>query len=86
MIVKAKVGSQGIQPWVSLQTDRVGDRCRYDISAAESRINIILSTQRRLDIGLGLARISSTPGISYGVTDLRSVGRSAGCRREGPIS
>ena len=84
MIVKAKVGSQGIQPWVSLQTDRVGDRSRYDISAAESRI--ILSTQRRLDIGLGLARISSTPGISYGVTDLRSVGRSAGCRREGPIS
>ena len=84
MIVKAKVGSQGIQPWVSLQTDRVGDRSRYDISAAESRI--ILSTQRRLDIGLGLARISSTPGISYGATDLRSVGRSAGCRREGPIS
>jgi hypothetical protein len=44
------------------------------------------STRRRSDIGLGLARISSTPGSSYGVTDPRSVGQSADCRAEGPIS
>jgi len=31
-------------------------------------------------------RISPIPGSSYGATDPRSVGQSADCRAEGPIS